>query len=216
LNAKTIKPEVQALADFWRGWDIATEKHIKITRNTYCIALRMAINIAEHPIAGLLIQDMIPESSVYQWYKSMDVHEETDYQLMLKVRPDIALKAYPVIADIKTTSDGSYSGFQRMMERFYYHLSAAMYLEICNQSKELLKATGNIAFTKFVMICVENFAPYLVSVYEVDAQYLEIGKLLYRRSIFNLHHGKNNDWPGYPEEIRILEAPSYSSRIHIV
>ena len=66
----------------------------------------------------------------------------TDWQtshLMMKVRPDGLCKNYPVIVDLKTTADASYSGFQRSVERFGYHVSAAMYMEGVNQCKPLLE-----------------------------------------------------------------------------
>jgi len=176
----------------------------------------MASSVLNHPIAGLLVSDVIAESSVYWWYKSMDADDDTRYKTMVKVRPDILSRAYPVIVDLKTTADGSYSGFIKSIQNFYYHVSAAMYLEGVNQCKPLLEEMGRFAFTKFIFVCVENFEPYLTSTYELSPEYLEIGKLLYRRALRTLREGQDNDWPGYPEEVRIIEPPSYASRGFVV
>lgn len=179
-------------------------------------AILMAESVRNHPIAGLLVSDIIAESSVYWWYKSMDPDDDSRYKQMLKVRPDILCRGYPVIADLKTTNDGSYTGFIKSIQNFYYHVSAAMYLEGVNQCKPLLEEMGRMAFNKFVFICVENFEPYLTSVYELSPEYLDIGKLLYRRSLRVLRDGIENDWPAYPDEVRVIEPPGWAQRGFIV
>jgi hypothetical protein len=97
-----------------------------------------------------------------------------------------------------------------------YHLSAAMYLEGVNQCTELLQETKHFAYTKFVLVLVENEPPYLPAAYELSQEYIEIGKLLYRRAMRTLQHGRDNDWPGFPEEIRVMEPPTWANRLHTV
>mgnify|MGYP003637305327 FL=1 len=179
-------------------------------------AKAMAARVHEHPIASILVQDLIVESSVFQWYKSYDPDDQTEYKTMLKVRPDGISKNMPILIDLKSTADGSYSGFIKSIQNFYYHLSAAMYLELCNQCQPLLDEVKHFAFTKFVFVCVENFAPYEVSVYEMSQEYREIGALLFRQGIYNLHKSKLNNWDGYPEEVRVIEPPSWATRGFIV
>lgn len=180
------------------------------------VAQAMAKRVHEHPITGILVQDLIVESSVFQWYKSMDRDDSTEYKELLKVRPDGVSRTHGVLIDLKTTADGSYSGFIKSMQNFYYHLSAAMYLEICNKCQPLLDEIKVFAFTKFIFVCVENFAPYEVSVYELSKEYRQIGLLLFRQGLYNLHKARNNDWPGYPEEVRVIEPPAYANRGFIV
>jgi hypothetical protein len=187
-----------------------------ITEDVAEKAQAMAAAILNHPIASLLVKDIVTESSVYWWYKSMDADDDTRYKIMTKVRPDILCRNYPVIADIKSTADGSYSGFIKSIQNFYYHVSAAMYLEGVNQCKPLLEEMRHFAYNKFVFICVENFEPYLVSCYELHADYLEIGKFLYRYAMRKLRDGQENDWPGYPDEIRVIEPPPWASRGFVV
>lgn len=187
-----------------------------ITQDVFEKAEAMAASVLNHPIASLLVSDVITESSVYWWYKSMDADDDSKYKIMTKVRPDALSKAYPVIVDLKTTADGSYTGFIKSIQNFHYHVSAAMYLEGVNQCKPLLEEMGRMAFNKFVFVCVENFEPYLTSVYELHPEYLEIGKLLYRYSMHKLREGQDNDWPGYPEEVRIIEPPGWAQRGFVV
>lgn len=187
-----------------------------ITEDVFEKAQAMANSVRNHPIAGLLVSDVVTESSVYWWYKSMDADDDTRYKTMVKVRPDILCRNYPVIADIKSTADGSYSGFIKSIQNFYYHVSAAMYLEGVNQCKPLLEEMRHFAYNKFVFICVENFEPYLVSCYELSPEYMDLGKTIYRRAMWTLNTAKDADWPGYPEEVRIIEPPSWAQRGFVV
>lgn len=179
-------------------------------------AQRMAESVMSHPIAGVLLSDIVTESSVYWWYKSMDADDDTKYKEMLKVRPDALCKSYPVMIDVKSTMDGSYTGFIKSIQNFYYHVSAAMYLEGVNQCKPLLEELKHFAYTKFVFVCVENKAPYLTSVYELSPEYLEIGKTIYRNALYALKNGREQDWPGFPDDIRVIEPPGWARRGHIV
>ena len=187
-----------------------------LKESQYEQALEMAERVKEHPIAGLMTTDLIVESSVYWWYKSMDVEDDTHYKELVKIRPDGICKNYPAIIDLKTTKDGSYTGFIRSIQDYSYHLSAAMYLEGVNTCQPLLEEMKRFAFTKFVFVCVENFAPYAVSVYEISPEYLEIGKVMYRQAMMRLKEGRENDWPSYPEEIRVIEPPTYANKGWIV
>jgi hypothetical protein len=135
---------------------------------------------------------------------------------MLKVRPDALSVAHPVIVDLKTTRDASYSGFIKAIQNLHYHLSAAMYLEGVNQCRELLEHTRHFAYTKFVFVCVENEPPYPTAVYELAPEYIELGKVLYRRAMRTLRDARQNDWPAYPDDIRVIEPPSWASRGFIV
>lgn len=187
-----------------------------ITEAQFDQARAMADSVLAHPMAAVLLQDCVVESSIYWWYRSMDPDDDSRYKEMLKVRPDAICRAHPVVIDLKSAIDGSFTGFSKSINNFYYHLSAAMYLEGVNQCKPLLEAMGHFAYPKFVHIVVENREPYLTSVYELSEQYLEIGKVLYRRNLQVLRHARENDWPGYPEEIRVIEPPGWANRFHVV
>lgn len=187
-----------------------------ITPGQFEQAKWMAESVMAHPMASVLLSDIVAESSVYWWYRSMDADDDTHYKELLKVRPDALSRGHPVVMDLKSTADGSYTGFIKSIQNFGYHVSAAMYLEGINQCKELLEAMGHFAYTKFVFICVENTAPYLTSVYELSPEYLELGKQHYRRALWVLKNARENEWPGFPDEIRMIEPPNWANRAHIV
>lgn len=178
-------------------------------------AKKMAARVWEHESLKLLFDDIVVESSVYGWYRSMDPDDGEEYRQMLKVRPDAIPRAYPILIDLKTTNDGTYSGFQKSIQNFYYHLSAAMYLQMCNDCKPLLDETGFHAFTKFVFVCIENKPPYEVSSYEMSPEYMEIGKKLFRMAVYRLHRAKAEGFPGF-EQLRLIDPPGYANRGFIV
>lgn len=202
--------------ELWAEFEAGSAGKAIINESQYEQAKAMAESVHSHPIAGALLDDIVVESSVYWWYRSMDPDDPTKYKEMLKVRPDAICRKYPAIIDLKSTADGTYSGFIKSIQNFYYHVSAAMYLEGVNQCKPLLEELRHFAYTKFIFVCVENTAPYLTSVYELSPEYLDIGKALYRRGLYALRHGRENDWPGFPDEVRIIEPPGWASRSFVV
>jgi len=187
-----------------------------ITQEQFDQAEIMVARIHDHPIANILLDDVITESSVYWWYKSMDRDDDTRYREMVKVRPDAISKSHPIVIDLKTVKDGSYSGFIRSIQDYYYHLSAAMYLEGVNQCMPLLEELGFMAYLKFVFVCVESEPPYEVSCYELSEEYMAIGKQIYRMAMRRLAESRAANWPGFPEEVRIIEPPAYATRGYIV
>ncbi|MEM1189902.1 MAG: PD-(D/E)XK nuclease-like domain-containing protein [Pseudomonadota bacterium] len=177
----------------------------------------MAESVMKLTDVRILLSDMIPESSVFWWYKSKDPDESPEpFKQMLKVRPDALNPAHSIIIDLKTTRDATETSFNRAIIDHYYHLSAAMYLEGVNQCSQLLEHTGNFGFTKFLLVCVENTPPYPAAAYALPESYLDIGRALYRRAMRVLRDARDQDWPGFPDEIRTIEPPSWANRFHIV
>lgn len=179
-------------------------------------AMAMRESVLAQPMAAALLADTTNESSIYWWYNSMDPDDSDRYKIMCKVRPDSLGVAHPVVMDLKSCADASYSGFQRAILNFGYHVSAAMYLEGVNQCDELLSEIGHFAYTKFVFICAESEPPYLPAVYELSPEFLELGKQQYRRGIRILKHGIEQDWPGFASEVRTIEPPGWANRLFIV
>lgn len=217
MNAK--KPSAKSLQQMaeWDQFMKEAEGKRVVSEDSFNRASEMAGNVLGHPIARVILQDIIVESSIYWWYRNSDESDDTKYKEMVKVRPDIIDRTHGILADLKTTTDGSYDGFSRSIRKFYYHMSAAMYLDGVNQSKELLEEVRHFVFTKFVFICVESEPPYLCSVYELSREFLELGDRLYRRSMKKLHESRQSEKPpGFPEEIRIIEPPSFANRLFIV
>lgn len=183
---------------------------ICLTQDLYNKALRMSENlgnyIADEPQLNIMFDDGISETSIYWWYKTLDLDDGTEYKELLKCRPDRLGGSHAVAFDIKSCADASYTGFRKAIERYYYHVSAAMYLDGVNQCKPLLQELGHFAYTHFILLCVENEPPYLPASYDLTRNYLDVGKAIYRRCMKKLHDSRQHEKPpGYPTEIRAME-----------
>jgi len=141
------------------------------------VAMRDAV--MAHPQARELFTGHKAEQSVF-W-------EEDG--LMLKCRPDAWKPG--LLIDLKTARDANPNEFGKVAHSFGYHQSAAHYID------GVKAATGEELPFHFVL--VEKTAPYLVSVVELDAEAINIGrelneraKRIYRECV------ETNTWPGYP------------------
>lgn len=178
-------------------------------------AQHMAESVLADEFASLLLQDTVVESSIYWWYRTMDndeIEAGEKFREMVKVRPDAISRTHSVVIDLKTAQDATHDGFALAAARFYYHVSAAMYLEGVNQCKPLLDELGHFAYNKFVFICVEPEPPYLCAVYELSQEALDLGRTIYRRMMRKLRDAREENFPGFPNEIRPLELPAWASR----
>lgn len=106
-------------------------------------------------------------------------------------------------ADYKTTADASAAGFTRSVWRYRYHMQAAWYRRLRGW------LTGE--WLPYRLVAQEKTAPYLVSVWEPTADYIELGErdmddaiATYRRCV------ESGEWPGYPTEIQTLAPPDWA------
>ena len=83
---------------------------------------------------------------------------------------------------------------------------------------DLLNEIGHIAFTDFIFIAVENTPPYAVALYKFryNGKFLRLGYQIYQKAMLSLNRGRENDWPGYTEDIRELEPPAYAENLWII
>lgn len=139
----------------------------------------MRDSVMAHPVASKLFTGHRAEASVF-WEEG---------GLMLKCRPDAWHPS--ILVDLKTTRDADPNEFGSTAANLGYHQSVAHYIDGVHE------ATGEELPFRFVL--VEKTAPYLVSVVDLDAEAIEIGRALndrakriYRECL------EANTWPGYP------------------
>ena len=172
------------------------------------VAYDMADAILKHPVARSLLADIIAENSIY-WR-----HNSGDETVLLKCRPDALTQHIPLILDVKTTRNASWSFMQKEIARRQYHLSAAMYLEGCNNCRELVHYLQTEKLVGFCLICVENTPPYQVACYELSPQYIDSGRELFRVAVDRYIECTLTGWEGYPPVLRVIEPPGWESFIH--
>jgi hypothetical protein len=112
-------------------------------------------------IFGNYLKNAIFESSV--------IVKNDDIGLHQKARPDIWLQQEGVILDYKTSKESTINGFQKTIEEYNYHLSAAWYMDTINFAIEKLKlnipkvktfgwivSPNNIPHKPFGMVCTQE------------------------------------------------------------
>lgn len=185
-TSKAIK---QAKADI-----IANDK-IPLKPELYDRLIEMYQQMNKHPIAGeflraggrneLTIAAQDPETGVH-----------------VKIRPD-KLTNKGIIIDYKTTLDASPAGFAKSVVNFGYHRQAALYLDVAR--------LAGIEVGKFLFLCVEKSAPYLVAVYELDDAAIQLGRDLNNKALSDYSIALERDeWKGYSDEIETLKLPSWA------
>jgi exodeoxyribonuclease VIII len=190
---------------------LANRDKAVITPDQLITAQAMAESVANHHEAALLLENTINESSIYWWYHSRDPDDDTEYRQMHKVRPDALGIAHPVCIDLKSARDATEEGFCRSIIDYGYHVSAAMYLEGINQCDDALNEMGVFACINFVFIVVEPVPPYVVGVYELSKEGVELGKAMYRKAAYAYKKAKDNNWPALPG-VRQIELPQWANR----
>lgn len=123
----------------------------------------------------------------------------------LKCRPDY-WRQDNIILDLKGVRDASPEGFRKAVFNNRYHVQAALYQDGAQEAHGE-RPRG------FVFIACEKEPPYLVGVYTLDAQALQLGHMQYRQDLEKLSRCKMvEQYPGYGDEIQELEMPVWAKR----
>jgi exodeoxyribonuclease VIII len=148
-----------------------------------------------------IFQDGEPELSGY--YKDhAAVRNESTYMLC-KYRPD--WRTDWCIADVKSTTNVSADAFSKTINEFFYHLSAAHYLE----GDRVLEGTDH---RQFLFLCVEPEYPYEAAIYRLGQESLELGENLRRMVLPKIKQGRETkNWPRINDGIsQEIEVPAYA------
>lgn len=185
-------------AQSWRsGWAQEAREKAYIDGKTPLLpqdmrkAEDMAAALTEHPLAVETLTGDTERSMFWQqdglWLRGqMDVHAPGSH-----------------VGDYKTAADASGPGFIKAAWRYRYHMQAAWY----QTGVHLL--TGERLPFRFVV--QEKEAPYLVSVWEIPDDYLQLGRADMDDAIdLYLQCKESGEWPGYPDEIQTLMPPAWA------
>lgn len=107
------------------------------------------------------------------------------------------------IGDYKTTADASPTRFERAVWDYGYHIQAAWYRR--------LAAELGLGTLPFLFVAQEKTAPYLVSVFELDREYLAAGERAMRDALTVYQQCQTTGkWPGYSPNIITLSPPMWA------
>lgn len=150
------------------------------------------------PIALEGIANAAEKCGKLQKYIEVGVRERSFFGVcpntgvLRKVRPDIYIPGNNVILDVKTTKDASLTGFSTSIANFYYHWSAAYYIDVVSQ------VIGQ-QIRQFGWIAIETEPPYGINFIYAPEEALEIAreciaKALRRYANANRETGYSEEW----------------------
>ena len=124
-----------------------------------------------------LLKDSYRELSIYT--------TDAKTGLKIKVRPDSLSSTKSTIVDIKTCLDSSKRSFKGDVWSYGYYISSAFYMDFIGREN-------------YVFCAVEKKAPFQCSLYELDDDMVEEGRIKYRKALDLLKWSYDNDfWCDY-------------------
>lgn len=134
------------------------------------------------------------------------VWDDPDSKMRCKTRLDRVAAEYHnqiTIAELKTTRDGSITGFPRSVSNFNYHAQAAMQIAGLGMHEDNA--------CDFVWIAVENFPPYEVALYQPSPEMLAQGRRRFLSWVSQWGRClRTGEWPGYPPYSQRIELPAWA------
>lgn len=101
-------------------------------------------------------------------------HYHKDADLLLQARPDIYIREFGMLYDLKSTKANSQEEFEKIIEPYNYDLSLAYYNDVLNLCgyKTSLELMG--------WLCIPKSAPYAPFIVRVSNELLEKGRSKYQ------------------------------------
>lgn len=169
-----------------------------IDAETLATARAMVDALRSHRLAGPLMAADGPCEVVARW-------KDPATGLVCKGRLDKYIPGVLAL-DLKTTADASPGAFASSYYKYGYHRQLAHYTDGFGI------ASGKE--TPFVIVCVENVAPFGVCVYQPDMASLECGRFDNRKILADYAACvKSGKWPSYPDkQVRTICLPEWAAK----
>ncbi len=197
-------------ADDWRSKaarEFRQDCHIAgvvpLLAKEYAQVKAMADAIKAHPVASRLFDPAKGKAEQSLFWQ--DTPEQPWRRARLDWLPSTT-GGRMVVPDYKTSVSADPGSFSRIAANFGYAMQAAWYLDAV--------AALNLAETAaFVFVVQEKTAPYLVTVVELDAEALDVGRALNRRALNVYAECVSTDtWPGYSDDVELVSLPAWFVR----
>lgn len=168
----------------------------------------MAEALRAHPIASALFdpdRGGKPEQSLFWHDERHDVMRRSRLDWLPATRDDGRL----ILPDYKTTTCAAPSALAKTVANFSYHQQAAWY-------PDMVVGLGLAEQVAFVFVFQEKTAPYLVTVVELDALSVRVGRHLNDRALEVYAECSATDtWPGYTDDVELISLPSWVINQHL-
>ncbi len=164
----------------------------------------MAAALLLHPIASALLDPHHgkPEQSGYFRDGAHDVLR----RFRLDWLPDTD-GGRLIVPDYKSCASAELGAIRKAVANYGYHQQHAWYLDG-------LHALGLAEDIAFVFIFQEKTAPYLVTVVELDAEAVHVGRVLNDRALQVYEEcTATGVWPGYTSDVELISLPKWATYI---
>ena len=160
----------------------------------------MAAAVLAHPVARSLFER--PGAAEVSLF-GIDEPTGTALRARFDFLPDPVPGVRTIAVDLKTTRSADPRKFGRSVAEFGYHQQEAWYRDLLGQVR------GDDA--AFVFVAVENTAPWLVSVCELTADAVAVGRSRNRVAVdLYASCAAADDWPGYGMDIFPIDLPAWA------
>lgn len=177
---------------------------VPILAGDWEVARKVAASVKAHPVASALFTDGKAEQSAF-W-----VDEETGVVRRARfdwLRSPVKGKRL-LLTDLKTARSAEPEAFGKAVADFGYAMQAAAYIDAAI-------ALGLDPDPAFLFVVVEKVEPYVVTVAELDADALQIGRYLNRKALRVYAECRATDvWPTYSNDVVQVSLPYYYARNH--
>lgn len=204
---------VKVDADSWRtnaAKDAAAQARergaVPLLPDEYAEIHAMADALRAHPVARALFDPDhgTPEQSLFWRDKPSGIWRRA----MLDWLPDPG-RGRLIVPDYKTTTCAAPDELSKTVHKYGYHQQHAQYVD----GAQALGLGGQDA--AFVFVFQEKTAPYLVTVIELDALALRIGRDLNRQAIdLYAQCSRSGVWPGYSDDVVLTPLPVWVERAY--
>jgi len=156
---------------------------------------KMVASIRAHPVAAELLFNQAGRSQV-GIFGEFDGCERKG---LIDRVPD----TMQVLVDLKKTRDASKAGFRRQIGQLRYDVQAAYYRDLWRD------ITGETR--EWQWVCVEDFEPYAVAVYQLDRESCEVGSRTWQSWIRQWMACEDTDsWPMYNgDSASMISSPTW-------
>lgn len=188
-----------------KAWEAFEAKHTGkeiISSRMWDAAKAIGDRARNHPMAAKYLASGRSELTARWIYKSPHIENLTPWEMECKGRLDFVADAGAIV-DLKSSKDASPTGFGREAARYEYFAQLAYY-------RDGYETMTGIRLP-VIIVAVEAVAPYVVQVYRVEEDLLELGRERYESLLAHLRVCReSNNWPGYAGAEMRLELPRWA------
>ena len=162
----------------------------------------MAAAIREHPVASVLFDPDLggaPEQSLFWRDPAWDVMRRARLDWMPPVRDDGRL----IIPDYKTTTSAELRSIAKSISTYGYAQQDGWY-------RDVVQGLGLAEAPAFVFVFQEKTPPYLITVVEIDAPSLRVGRAKNDRALEVFTEcTATGEWPSYSTDVELISLPAW-------